>query len=110
MFFSVVKSGMFEGVARLISGLREDVFPYWWDDFSHKFRNYFHIEWLYIKDVNYHHFDGIQCEDGEEVTKCKDCDQLNFNATMTMLEIFNKKPIKGKWIFNDFAFMDKREK
>lgn len=43
LFFSVVKSGMFEGVARLTSGLIEDTFPYWWDDFTHKFKDYFNI-------------------------------------------------------------------
>ena len=27
-----------------------------------------------------------------------------------MLEIFQKKPMKNKWIFNHFAFMDTRER
>lgn len=43
LFFTVVKSGMFEGVARLASNLVEDTFPYWWDDFTHKFKDYFKI-------------------------------------------------------------------
>lgn len=27
-----------------------------------------------------------------------------------MLDIYSKKPIKNKWIFNDFQYMDAREK
>lgn len=30
LFFSAVKSGMFEGVARLKSGYHEETFPFWW--------------------------------------------------------------------------------
>jgi hypothetical protein len=54
---------MFEGVARLTTGLVEDTFPYWWDDFTHKFKDYFNIEWVYIKDVNNCHFERLQNSD-----------------------------------------------
>ena len=101
---------MFEGVARLTSGINEDLFPYWWDDFNHKFRDYFHVEWLYIKDVNYNHFEGLVNVDGEDVVKSKDCDSLSPQTTLDMLNIFQNKPMKGKWIFNDFDFMDARER
>lgn len=50
---------MFEAVARLNSNFIEDTFPYWWDDFSMKFKGYFKIEWVYIKDVAYKYFDGL---------------------------------------------------
>ena len=43
LFFSVVKSGMFEGVARLTSGINEETFPYWWEDHSLKFKGFFRI-------------------------------------------------------------------
>lgn len=43
LFFSAVKSGMFEGVARLSSNIYEDTFPYWWEDFTQKFKDYFKI-------------------------------------------------------------------
>ena len=35
---------------------------------------------------------------------------IDSQTTQKMLEIFSNKPIKNKWIFNDFAFMDSREK
>ena len=48
--------------------------------------------------------------DSEDITLSKDCDQADTQTTQKMLEIFNNKPIKNKWIFNDFSYMDKREK
>jgi hypothetical protein len=30
LIFSVVKSGMFDGVARLKSGYHDETFPFWW--------------------------------------------------------------------------------
>jgi hypothetical protein len=93
---------MFEGVARLISGMNEDTFPFWWDDHALKFKCFFQIEWMYIKDVNYKHFSGLVNLEGEDVTKSKDCDELDMETTVTMLETFRKKPMKNKWIFNDF--------
>ena len=59
LFFSVVKSGMFEGVAKLSSGMHEQTFPYWWENHTLKFKGFFKIEWVYLKDVNYKHFDQL---------------------------------------------------
>ncbi len=67
------------------------------------------IEWIYIKDVNYKHFEGLYNMDNEEVTKSKDCDVLDYETTNEMLEIFKKRPLK-RWIFDDFDKMDDREK
>jgi len=50
---------MFEGVARLVSGYHEESFPLWWENQSLKFKGFFCIEWLYIKDVNYKHLKGL---------------------------------------------------
>lgn len=77
LFFSAVKSGMFEGVARLVSDYYEETFPFWWENHSLKFKGFFFIEWIYIKDVNYKHFDGLYNMDNEELVKSKDCDYLD---------------------------------
>lgn len=76
---------MFEGVAKLSSGLIEDTFPYWWDDFSHKFKDYFKIEWVYIKDVNFYHFERLYNSESEEVSNSKDCDMISTETTQKML-------------------------
>lgn len=59
IFFSAVKSGMFEGVARLKSAYHEETFPFWWENHTLKFKGYFEIEWVYIKDINNKHFSGL---------------------------------------------------
>lgn len=40
--------------------------------------------------------------------KSKDCDTLDSQTTLKMLNIFNEKPLKRN-IFNDFPYMDERE-
>ena len=64
---------------------------------------------MYIKDVNYKHFEGLYNVENEEVIKSKDCDILDYETTNEMLEIFKKRPLK-RWIFDDFEKMDDREK
>lgn len=46
--------------------------------------------------------------DGEEIIKSKDCDFVDSNTTVRLLQLFQEKVAK-RWIFNDFAFMDERE-
>lgn len=108
LFFSAVKSGMFEGVARLKSGFHEETFPFWWENQSLKFKGYFELEWVFIKDVNNRHFAGLINNEHEEVIKSKDCDTLDSKTTLRMLAIFQKRRLKRS-IFTDFAFMDERE-
>lgn len=50
---------MFEGVAKLVSNYNEETFPFWWQNHNNKFKGYFNIEWTYIKDINYKHFEGL---------------------------------------------------
>lgn len=77
LFFSAVKSGHFEGVARLISGYHEETFPFWWENQHGKFKGHFELEWIYIKDITYKHFDGLVNELGEDFVKSKDCDDIS---------------------------------
>jgi hypothetical protein len=72
---------MFEGVARLASEYYQESFPFWWENQSLKFKGFFIIEWIYIKDINYKHFDGLYNVENEEVTKSKDCDILDYETT-----------------------------
>lgn len=68
---------MFEGVARLTSGFYDQTFPYWWENHTLKFKGIFKIEWVYLKDVNYKHFEGLKNYDKMDVTLSKDCDMLD---------------------------------
>ncbi len=64
---------------------------------------------MYIKDVNNKHFGGLANLDGEEVIKSKDCDSLDTQTTLKMLNVFRQKKAKRN-IFIDFAYMDERER
>lgn len=108
LFFSAVKSGHFEGVARLVSGYHEETFPFWWENQHGKFKGHFDIEWLYIKDITYRHFEGLKNLEDEDVTKSRDCDELSQDTTNRMLAIFQNYS-KNKSIFSSFQFFDERE-
>lgn len=108
LFFSAVKSGMFEGVARLKSGYHEETFPFWWENHTLKFKGYFELEWVYIKDVNNKHFNSLYNTEEEEVIKSKDCDTLDSATTLKMLNVFHVRKSRRS-IFMDFAYMDERE-
>ena len=99
---------MFEGVARLKSGYHEETFPFWWENHTLKFKGYFELEWVYIKDINSKHVAGLYNTEGDEVVKSKDCDTLDSQTTLKMLAIFDKK-VPKRTIFTDFAYMDERE-
>lgn len=99
---------MFEGVARLKSGYHEETFPFWWENHTLKFKGYFEIEWVYLKDINNKYFGGLYNNEGEEVVRSKDCDMLDSQTTLKMLSIFGQKKAKRN-IFMDFAYMDERE-
>lgn len=54
LFFTVVKSGQFVGVAQMTSELKfNQIFNYWWEEL--KWSGVFDVRWIYIKDV--HHED-----------------------------------------------------
>ena len=101
LFFSAVKSGHFEGVARLASGYHEETFPFWWENQHGKFKGHFDIEWLYIKDLTYRHFEGLKNQEGEDVTKSKDCDELSMEVTRRMFNSYANYS-KDKSIFTSF--------
>ncbi len=54
LFFTVVNSGQFTGVAEMISEVKfHSIFNYWWDEL--KWSGCFDINWVFVKDV--HHED-----------------------------------------------------
>lgn len=60
LFFSVVRSGQFVGVARLTSRYKEDSFPFWWQ--SKKWKGHFNVQWLQVKDIvnkNFEHLNNV---------------------------------------------------
>jgi len=64
-------------VARLASGHFDETFPFWWENQHGKFKGHFEVEWIYVKDIGYRHFDGLKNELDEDLVKSKDCDDVN---------------------------------
>lgn len=58
--------------------------------------------------MNNKHFSGLYNVEGEEVVKSKDCDTIDSETTLHMLNIFGSRKLK-RCIFQDFAYMDERE-
>eukprot|EP00825_Cyclidium_porcatum_P039217 TRINITY_DN46_c0_g1_i2.p1 TRINITY_DN46_c0_g1~~TRINITY_DN46_c0_g1_i2.p1 ORF type:complete len:373 (-),score=59.23 TRINITY_DN46_c0_g1_i2:676-1794(-) len=108
LFFSVVKSGQFSGVAKLIDQLDEtQSFAYWWQ--IHKWRGIFKLQWVFIKDIIYKKFEGLNNELHLPVIRSKDGTKLIWEETgKKMLDIFQKAD-KEPNIFNDFEIMEERE-
>ena len=106
LFFTVVKSGQFIGVAQMVSEVRFNcIFNYWWEEL--KWSGVFDVKWIYVKDV--HHEDAQHIIQSDiPITKMRDGSQLEFQNGKELLEIFRDYPYISD-IFEDFAFMDERE-
>ncbi|KAM3140207.1 hypothetical protein pb186bvf_007760 [Paramecium bursaria] len=106
LFYSVVKSGQFVGVAKLSSGYKEESFQYWWE--IKKWKGHFDVQWLYVKDIINKHFEQLKNCDNIEITRSRDGVQLNWETAKEMMKIFEEFSDK-KSILNDFQELDKRE-
>lgn len=59
LFFSVVKSQQFLGVAEMVSDFDpKNSFKYWWE--GCKWFGSFEVKWIYIKDIKDKQFDHIR--------------------------------------------------
>ncbi|CAD8053278.1 unnamed protein product [Paramecium sonneborni] len=106
LFFSVVRSGQFVGVAKLTSGYKDESFQYWWE--IKKWKGHFNVQWLYVKDVPNKHFEHLKNSDNVEVTRSRDGVFLSWETGKEMMKIFEEFADK-KSILNDFNVIDERE-
>ncbi|CAD8061228.1 unnamed protein product [Paramecium sonneborni] len=106
LFFSVVRSGQFVGVAKLTSGYKDESFQYWWE--IKKWKGHFNVQWLYVKDVPNKHFEHLKNSDNVEVTRSRDGVLLSWETGKEMMKIFEDFADK-KSILNDFNVIDERE-
>jgi len=106
LFYSVVRSGQFVGVAQMTSKIIEKSFQFWWE--PEKWVNHFQIKWQFIKDVPYKYFSHLYMEDDLPVTRARDCTGVPGEVTKEMLQIYKDyEPYNS--IFSAFPFMDIRE-
>lgn len=110
LFYTVVGSNQFSGVAEMLSPVDYNTtFPYWWDDL--KWNGFFNIDWIYIKDVHYDDCKIIKQQFNNElrsITQLKDATELTKENAKELLKLFKYHDI-GTSIFEAFSFMDGRE-
>lgn len=106
LFFTVVSSKQFCGVAEMRSAVQFDkIFNYWWEEV--KWSGLFRLRWVYVKDL--HHEDVRELRDGElPVVQMKDGSRLSFESGLRLLEAFQHSEFVSN-IFEEFECMDQRE-
>ena len=93
LFFSVNSSGKFMGIALMKSDVENKVnFNYWSQ--SDKWKGFFMIEWICIKDVPNRMFRSIinELNEGKPVTSSRDTQEIATAAGVKMLKVFKDYP------------------
>lgn len=106
LFFTVVNSDQYIGVAQMISEVDfSKSFSFWWE--QTKWSGVMNLKWVFIKDINYANFNHIFFMN-KQVTHHRDGTKLDFETGFKMLKVFDQN--KGQdSIFDDFHTMDNRE-
>lgn len=111
LFYSCNGSGRYVGVSRLASGLDEtNSFKYWTQD--QKWAGLFDIEWVFLKDVPFKAFKGIdiKMKDGQikPVTYSRDSQEIPFTEGKKMLETIEHFT-NSNTILEHFEYYDLRQ-
>jgi len=106
LFFTVVNSDQYTGVAQMVSDVDfSKSFNYWWD--GAKWSGVMNLKWIYVKDINYSLFSNIYYQN-KPVTHHRDGTRLDFETGMKMLKAFDQSKTTDS-IFEHFEYMDNRE-
>jgi hypothetical protein len=106
LFFTVVNSDQYIGVAQMVSEVDfSKSFSFWWE--QTKWSGVMNLKWVYIKDINYQNFSNIFYMN-KQVTHHRDGTKLDFETGMKMLKVFDQSKSQDS-IFDDFHTMDNRE-
>ncbi|CAD8199530.1 unnamed protein product [Paramecium pentaurelia] len=115
LFFTEINSMCFSGMAKLTSEFNAKAhFKYWL--IENKWFGTFQIQWLYVKDIPFKHFDEIKqiqkLEGSEETLKSVydliDCTELTVDNGIKMARIFQMEKT-NKSLFEEFPQLDKLE-
>ena len=107
LFFSVNGSGKFMGLAQMASEVEYRVnFNYWSQ--NDKWKGFFFVNWIYIKDIPNRIFRQITNEynDNKPVTSSRDTQEIFPAAGMKMLKIFKDYPQESS-IFDTMSLDEK---
>ena len=107
LFFSVNGSGKFMGLAQMASEVEYRVnFNYWSQ--NDKWKGFFFVNWIYIKDIPNRIFRQITNEynDNKPVTSSRDTQEIFTSAGIKMLKIFKDYPQESS-IFDTMSLDEK---
>ena len=107
LFFSVNGSGKFMGLAQMVTEVEYKVnFNYWSQ--NDKWKGFFFINWLFIKDIPNRIFRTIinEYNDNKPVTSSRDTQEIVPSAGIEMLKIFKDYPSDNS-IFDQMSNEDK---
>jgi hypothetical protein len=107
LFFSVNGSGKFMGLAQMASEVEYRVnFNYWSQ--NDKWKGFFFVNWIYIKDIPNRIFRQITNEynDNKPVTSSRDTQEIFPSAGIKMLKIFKDYPQESS-IFDTMSLDEK---
>ena len=107
LFFSVNGSGKFMGLAQMASEVEYRVnFNYWSQ--NDKWKGFFFVNWIYIKDIPNRIFRQIinEYNDNKPVTSSRDTQEIFPSAGIKMLKIFKDYPQESS-IFDNMSLDEK---
>lgn len=107
LFFSVAGSGMFVGVAEMISAVNFSIsFNGWYPDYSNL--GIFGVRWIFVKDIPFKKAFHVKITRGVSVTQANDCQELPKFAGFKLFRIFaDLKNFRS--VLEDFKYYDVKE-
>jgi hypothetical protein len=107
LFFSVVNSGMFVGVAEMISAVNFKVsFNGWYPDYSNL--GFFSVRWVFVKDIWLNKVKYIRIAQGVSIAEAGDCQEIPRNAATKLVKAFiDAKNFKS--LLQDLEYYDRKE-
>ena len=107
LFFSVMGSGMFVGVAQMTSEVNFHAsFNGWYPNYSNL--GYFRVKWLFVKDVLFKKISYIKVHNGLSVVNCQDCQEIPKQAASKLVNTFVRAK-KFKSLLEDFEYYNRKE-
>ena len=109
LFFSVNGSGRFLGLAQMTSDIEYRAnFNYWSQ--NEKWKGFFFLVWLTVKDIPNRVFRHINNEynENKSVTASRDTQEIPTNAGSEMLKIFSEYPYESS-VLDDFKYYEHKQ-
>ena len=107
LFFSVMGSGMFVGVAEMISHVNFSAsFNGWYPDFSNL--GYFSVRWIFVKDISFCKIKFIKLHQGLSIITAADCQEIPRFAASKLLKVFAESK-HFKSLLEDFDYYNRKE-